>query len=228
MLPCRVVSRVVVIEGLIGVGKTTLCRILEREWGARLVLEPAEDNPFLASFYADPQRFAFPAQMFYLATRYAQQRSLRQGDLFSPLVVSDYLFAKDHLFAEMTLEGPELALYERFAGLLDETPVHPDFVVFLDAATDTILSRIARRAIDAEQVIPAAYLDDLRARYYRLWARYHHAPVYVVRTDELDYVGNPEDRARMLALIRGWVDGAPLPGSPAPLGPQPALFPRGG
>ena len=86
-------ARVVVIEGLIGVGKTTLCRILEREWGARLVLEPADDNPFLASFYADPVRFAFPAQMFYLANRYAQQQTMRQGDLFAPVVVSDYLFA---------------------------------------------------------------------------------------------------------------------------------------
>lgn len=219
--------RVVVIEGLIGVGKTTLCRILEREWGARLVLEPADDNPFLAQFYADPVHFAFPAQMFYLATRYAQQRALRQGDLFAPVVVSDYLFAKDRLFAETTLQGPELALYDRFATLLDETPVHPDFVVFLDADTDVILRRIARRAISAEQVIPAAYLDDLRERYYRLWARYTHAPVYVVRTDHVDYVGDPDARSRMLAMIRGWMEDAPVPGAPGPYlpSPGPRLFP---
>lgn len=219
-------SRVVVIEGLIGVGKTTLCRILEREWGARLVLEPADDNPFLASFYADPVRFAFPAQMFYLANRYAQQQTMRQGDLFAPVVVSDYLFAKDRLFAEKTLEGAEMALYDRFAKLLEDTPVHPDFVVFLDAATDTILERISRRNISAEQVIPADYLDDLRTRYYRLWDRYPHAPVYVVRTDDLDYVNNPDDRARMLALLRGWIDGAPIEGAPVvyPAPPPAPLF----
>ena len=219
-------SRVVVIEGLIGVGKTTLCRLLQQEWKARLVLEPADDNPFLAQFYADPVHFAFPAQMFYLATRFAQQRAMRQGDLFSSVVVSDYLFAKDRIFAEKTLAGHELALYDRFAGLLDEQPVHPDFVVFLDARTDTILRRIGRRQIAAEQGIPASYLDDLRARYYALWDRYPHAPVYVVHTDDFDYGDDPQAQARMVALLRGWVDGAPVPGAPEPYGTegQPRLF----
>lgn len=219
-------SRVVVIEGLIGVGKTTLCRLLQHEWKARLVLEPADDNPFLAQFYADPVHFAFPAQMFYLATRFAQQRVVRQGDLFAPIVVSDYLFAKDRIFAEKTLAGHELALYERIAGLLDEQPVHPDFVVFLDARTDTILRRIGRRSIDAEQAIPATYLDDLRERYYALWDRYPHAPVYVVHTDELDYVDDPDGQARMVAMVRGWVDGLPVPGAPERYGTkgQPRLF----
>ena len=224
----RGVSRLVVIEGLIGVGKTTLCRLLQAEWSARLVLEPADDNPFLARFYADPERFAFPAQMFYLANRYAQQLTLRQGHLFSPLTVCDYLMAKDALFAEMTLSGNELELYRRFAGLLNEEPVRPDFVVFLDADTEVIRSRIMRRGISAEQVIPAAYLDDLRARYYHLWASYAPAPVYVVRTDEIDYVGNAAHREYMFSLIRGWLDGQPMVGAPGPLGttPQPSLFPE--
>lgn len=219
-------SKVVVIEGLIGVGKTTLCRLLQREWQARLVLEPAEDNPFLAAFYADPEHYAFPAQMFYLATRFAQQRGLRQPDLFAPTVVCDYLFQKDRIFAEQTLSGHELALYDRFAGLLDEAPVHPDFVVFLDADTDTILRRIQRRAISAEAAIPARYLDDLRSRYYRLWDGYKHAPVYVVRTDDVDYVDDDDARAHMLALMAGWRDGRPLPGAPAPYGTvdQPRLW----
>lgn len=217
-------ARVVVIEGLIGVGKTTLCRLIQREWGARLVLEPAEDNPFLARFYADPEHFAFPAQMFYLAARYAQQRTLRQPNLFAPLTVCDYLFAKDRLFAEMTLSGPELDLYLRFAGILDETPVHPDFVVFLDAPTEVIRRRIARRAIDAEQRIPASYLDDLRERYYRLWDRWHHAPVYVVPTEELDYVNDPVARAHMLSMIDGWLRGVPHPAAPPARGRQVGLF----
>ena len=212
-------SKVVVIEGLIGVGKTTLCRLLQREWGARLVLEPADDNPFLARFYADPEHFAFPTQMFYLASRYAQQRNLRQGDLFTPVVVSDYLFEKDRLFGEMTLQGAEMELYDRFAGLLAEAPIHPDFVVFLDADTDRILSRIARRSIEAEQVIPATYLNDLRDRYYRLWARYTRAPIYIVRTDHVNYVDSAEDRAHILALVQGWLDDKPLAGAPEPYRP---------
>lgn len=219
-------SQAIVIEGLIGVGKTTLCRVLEREWGARLVLEPADDNPFLARFYADPEHFAFPAQMFYLATRYAQQRSIRQGDLFSPLVVSDYLFQKDQLFARKTLTGPELELYERFASLLEERPVNPDFVVFLDADTDVILRRINQRAISAEQAIPAAYLDDLRERYYELWDRYPHAPVYVIRTDSLDVVGDAAGRRWLLDVIQGWLRNTPHPDAPPRYGAaaQPSLF----
>ncbi len=212
------VRGLIVIEGLIGVGKTTLCRILEREWGARLVLEPAEDNPFLAEFYADPQRFAFPAQMFYLANRYAQQLQARQTSLFHPLTVCDYLMAKDGIFAEMTLGGHELTLYRRFAGLLDEEPLRPDFVVFLDSDTEVIRSRIARRGISAEQVIPAAYLDDLRARYYTLWERWDLCPVHVVRTDTLDYVSDLGARAQLLQMISGWLEGKPAPGSPPPYG----------
>lgn len=218
-------SRLVVIEGLIGVGKTTLCRILERTWGARLVLEPADHNPFLARFYSDPERFALPAQMFYLATRYTQQVGLRQGELFSPLVVADYLYEKDRLFAEMTLRGDELALYRQFADLLPERPPRPDFVLFLDADTEIIRSRIGRRGIPAEQVIPASYLDDLRARYLDLWSRYTEAPVYVLRTDAIDYVGDDEKRLAVLDMIRGWLEGTPVPGAPRPYGQSaPTLF----
>ncbi len=221
------VSRLVIIEGLIGVGKTTLCRILEREWGARLVLEPADDNPFLAQFYGDPERFALPAQMFYLATRYAQQQGIRQADLFAPFTVSDYLYAKDRLFAEMTLQGHELALYNTFAGLLPDPPPRPDLVVFLDADTEIIRSRIARRGIPAEQIIPARYLNELRDRYFRLWDTYTDTPIHVIRTDELDYVSSVEDRERLLGIIWGWLVGQPQPGAPPRYGlasAQPSLF----
>lgn len=207
-------AQIVVIEGLIGVGKTSLCRLLARERNARLVLEPADDNPFLASFYADPHRFAFPAQMFYLATRYAQQLDLRQGDLFSDLIVSDYIYAKDRLFAEETLNETELALYDRFAQLLDGGVPDPDFVLFLDAPTDVILERIQRRAISAEQVIPASYLDSLRTRYYNFWDGYDAAPVYVLPTGELNYVNDDAHAEFMLQLIDGWLAGQPHPDAP--------------
>jgi deoxyadenosine/deoxycytidine kinase len=221
-------SNYIVIEGLIGVGKTSLCRILRDELGARLVLEPAEDNPFLAAFYSDQPRFAFPAQMFYLATRYAQQADLRQGGLFEDLVVADYHFEKDQIFADLTLNGHEMDLYDRFAGLLGPNVPKPDFVVFLDSPTEIIRTRIARRAIDAEQVIEADYLDALRASYHRLWASYRDAPVYVLNTAEINYVDNPSDRKAVIEMIQGWLRGQPVPGAPASLQSerevQPSLF----
>ncbi len=209
-------SRYIVIEGLIGVGKTSLCRLLEREMGAKLVLEPVEDNPFLAAFYADQERFAFPTQMFYFATRYAQQMDLHQPELFKRLIVSDYLYAKDRLFAELTLSETELALYDRFASLLAGNITTPDFVLFLDAPTRVVQQRIQRRAIESEQRIPASYLEALRERYYALWDRYDRSPVYVLDTTQIDYISDPAGKQWMLDLVRGLLDGDPIPGTPAP------------
>ncbi len=209
-------ARFFVIEGLIGVGKTSLCRLVERERSARLVLEPCDDNPFLASFYADAERFAFPTQMFYLASRFSQQMNLKQGDLFTDLIVSDYLWEKDRLFAEQTLQGNELALYDRFANLLVGAIPAPEFVLFLDAPTEVITERIQRRAIDAEQIIEASYLDELRDRYYRLWDRFDESPIYVMNTANVNYVDDANAQAHMLAMIDGWLQGQPIPGSPAP------------
>ena len=207
------------IEGLIGVGKTSLCRILEADRQARLVLEPCEDNPFLASFYGDRERFAFPAQMFYLASRFSQQMNLRQLDLFSDLIVSDYLWEKDHLFAEETLKGHEKELYDRFSGLLQGSIEQPDFVVFLDSPTDVVRQRITRRSREGEDVIGADYLDSLRDRYYNLWAQYRAAPVYVIDTSQIHYVDSDEDKEYMLRLIDGWIAGHPISGAPAPYQP---------
>ncbi|MDP6932780.1 MAG: deoxynucleoside kinase [Myxococcota bacterium] len=209
-------SSFIVIEGLIGVGKTSLCRLLHRELKARLVLEPAKDNPFLANFYADRDRYAFPAQMFYLATRFAQYSDLMQTKLFSDLVVADYLFEKDQLFARHTLIDHELALYQRFADLLGDKVPCPDFILFLDAPTEVIQERIARRAIDAEQVIEPGYLDTLRERYFELWTEWEGCPIYVLDTSSIDYVDSVSDQQWMLEVIRGWLDGKPLAGAPQP------------
>ena len=209
-------AQFVAIEGLIGVGKTSLCRILETERSARLVLEPCDDNPFLASFYADPDRFAFPAQMFYLASRFSQQMNLRQLDLFSDLIVSDYLWEKDRLFAEETLVGDEMSLYDRFSSLLQGSIEEPDFVLFLDSPTEVVQDRIARRSREGEDVIGEEYLDSLRDRYYQLWARYTAAPVYVIDTSEIHYVDSEEDKDYMLRLVDGWLSGRPIAGAPTP------------
>jgi deoxyadenosine/deoxycytidine kinase len=209
-------AKFIVIEGLIGVGKTSLCRLVEKAWNARLVLEPCERNPFLSSFYEDPQRFAFPTQMFYLASRYMQQLELGQHHLFDEVIVADYLFAKDRLFAEVTLNQDEIDLYDRFAGLLKGGVAKPDFVVFLEAPISIILERIRRRAIGSEQVIQAEYLEQLKERYYRLWARFDACPIYVLDTSHLNYVDDPNDAEHVLSLIRGWLDEAPVPNAPRP------------
>lgn len=196
------------VEGLIGAGKTTLCRLLAREWNASLVLEPAEDNPFLEPYYADPHRFAFPVQMFYLVNRWRQQDGIRQGELFQELVVSDYLFAKDRLFAEKTLDERELELYDRFAGALGESAPLPDLVVYLQAPTEVLMQRIARRQAPGEERITPEYLEDLRERYGRLWAHWTACPVLRLDNQDMNYADDPAGRQRVLDLIRSALYGA--------------------
>lgn len=213
-------SRFIVIEGLIGVGKTSLCRLLEANRNAELVLEPAEDNPFLGHFYSDPKRFAFPAQMFYLASRSQQQNNLRQNRLFTDLLVADYLFEKDRLFAEQTLDGEEMELYDTFANLLSQNVSTPDFILFLDAPTEVVLNRINRRGIDAEQQIEPTYLNELRSRYYRLWKTYTKAPIYILDTTSINYIDDENGQETILKMIDGWLEGQPIPGAPEPYSPE--------
>jgi len=189
--------------------------------GASLVLEPCDDNPFLTAFYEERDRYAFPAQMFYLATRYSQQMNLRQPGLFSDLVVSDYLFAKDRIFAEQTLEGDEMALYDRFASLLDGSIPRPEFVLFLDSPTDVVLSRIAGRDRTNEGLIEPAYLDQLRERYMSLWGRYKGAPVYILDTSTLHYVNDEAAKDQVIAMIQGWLNGTPTKDAPQAYHPVP-------
>lgn len=223
--------RYVVVEGLIGVGKTTLCRLLERERGAELFLEPAATNPFLEPFYRDPERFAFPVQMFYLINRWRQQTAIRQGDLFTPLVVSDYLFEKDRLFAEKTLPPAELELYDRFAGALGEQTPTPDLLVFLDAPTEVILERIERRRAPGEEVIQPAYLDDLRERYLELLGGWRGCPVLRLDNRDMNYADDEGAQMRLLSWIDTALAGEPLPpeapGSISDREVQPSLFDRG-
>lgn len=209
-----ILSKYFVVEGLIGVGKTSLCRLMERIRGAKLVLEPCVENPFLADFYADPKHYAFPAQMFYLASRYQQQLTLTQNTKADDLMVADYLFDKDRLFAEQTLNPSEMSLYNRFAGLLGHHVTVPDFILFLDAPTDIIQKRIARRSIQAEQVIEASYLNSLRERYYRLWDSWTQCPVYVIDTTAMNYVDDPKQAAFMNRMIEGYLEGTPIPNAP--------------
>src|SRR5438093_12250618 len=160
-------NRYIVVEGVIGVGKTSLARLLSERLKSRLVLEEVEENPFLKDFYQDRARYAFQTQMHFLFSRYQQQRGLRQRELFSERLVSDYLFQKDRIFASLNLSDRELALYERLVGWLELDVMRPDVVVYLQAQPDTLMNRITRRARPYERAMERAYIRELSQAYNR-------------------------------------------------------------
>lgn len=193
--------RYIAVEGPIGVGKSTLSAALAEEYGARLVSEPVEDNPFLARFYEDPDRYAMTAQLSFLVERYRQQQELVQMDLFQQATVSDYIFAKDKVFAELTLGPDELALYERIYGLLDARIRKPDLVVFLDAETEVLLRRLRKRNRPYEKRIGREYLEKVAEAYRRFFHGYRDTPLLVVHSSEIDFVENGGQRADLFREI---------------------------
>jgi deoxyadenosine/deoxycytidine kinase len=190
-------SRYIAIEGPIGVGKTSLARRLALELDGELVLEEAGANPFLERFYQDPRGGALPAQLFFMFQRVRQLEQLMQADMFSDLRISDFLLAKDRLFAEVTLDRDEFALYDKVFEQLDFSPPAPDLVVYLQAPVDTLLYRIARRGIGYEQGIQRRYLERLADAYSRYFHQYNESPLLIVNAATIDPVNN-EDHFQML------------------------------
>jgi len=207
-------NRYIVIEGVIGVGKTSLSRLLSERLAARLVLEEVEENPFLKDFYRDRTRYAFQTQMHFLFSRYQQQRSLRQLELFSERLVADYLFQKDRIFASLNLQERELALYERLVGWLELDVMKPDVVVYLQASPDTLMERIARRGRSFEREMDREYIKSLNEAYNHFFFHYVEAPLLVVNTNRIDFVNNPDDfedlEKRILSHRQGTVYYAPI------------------
>ncbi len=185
--------RYVVVEGPIGVGKSTLTRLLIERLNGRGVFEVVEENPFLASFYSDRDKYAFQTQLFFLLSRFKQQQELFQEDLFKQLLVSDYLFAKDRIFATITLDPNELALYERVYENLGPRVRKPDLVIYLRARIDVLLSRIKKRGREFERRFDTAYLEELCSTYNDFFFRYDDTPLLVVDTSEIDFVANSAD-----------------------------------
>jgi deoxyguanosine kinase len=183
--------RYIVIEGPIGVGKTTLVEKLARRMEARVVLEIFEENPFLASFYKDRARFAFQTEMFFLLSRYQQQESFAQTDLFSRMTLSDYLFVKCRLFAGLTLTDHELSLYDRIYTILTAQVAQPDLVIYLHAPLETLLGRIQRRGRSYEQDMDPDYLDRLRSLYHNFFSHYEGSPLLAVDTSEVNFADDP-------------------------------------
>jgi len=190
-----------VVEGPIGVGKTSLARRLAKSFGSELVLEQGEDNPFLERFYRNPRAAAFQTQLYFLFQRSRQIQELRQADLFERVRVADYLLDKDRLFARLTLDDEEFALYEQVYSRLAIDAPKPDLVVYLQAPVDVLLERISRRGIHYEQVIERRYLERLVESYSRFFLEYDVAPVLMVNASEIDLVGSSADYASLLREV---------------------------
>ncbi len=198
MLPWRYI----VVEGVIGVGKTSLSKLLSTRTEGRLNLEVVEENPFLSNFYLDRSTFAFQTQIFFLLSRFRQQQELFQNELFSNTLISDYLFAKDRIFANLNLGDDELALYNQLATILEQRVRKPDLVIYLQARTDVLLQRINWRGRSYEQNMDASYLDALNGAYSYFFHHYKDAPLLVVNTDNLDFVNVPQDFDLLFDQIR--------------------------
>ncbi len=183
----------VAIEGVIGAGKTTLATLLSKAWGAHLKLEVVEENPFLAKFYSDMRGYAFQTQLFFLLSRHKQQLELKQFDLFMERVVSDYLFAKDRIFANLTLDDNELALYTRLADMVERDIPRPDVVVYLQASTEVLMERIHKRGREFERDMSKDYIGALNEAYNYFFFHYDDTPLIVVNTNDIDFVENTSD-----------------------------------
>lgn len=191
----------IVVEGPIGVGKTSLAKRLAESFETDLLLEGADENPFLEGFYQDPRSGALPAQLFFLFQRVRQIEAMRQADMFQPVRVADFLMEKDRLFAELTLGTEELKLYEQvYAHVTVDAPV-PDLVVYLQAPEDVLLKRISRRGIRYERKIDAEYLRKLSEAYSRLFLNYDDAPLLIVNTASINLVDNDDEYRALLEQI---------------------------
>jgi deoxyguanosine kinase len=181
----------VAVEGPIGVGKTTLLERLSARLNARQVREVVEENPFLPLFYRDRERYAFQTQIFFLMSRFKQQTELLQTDLFRPSILADYHLLKDRIFARLTLEADELALYERVYSSLESQILKPDVLIYLHAPLPVLLDRIARRGRPFEQDMDRAYLTELSQAYQAYFARYMDTPILRLDNTHVNYADDP-------------------------------------
>jgi deoxyadenosine/deoxycytidine kinase len=197
----------IVIEGPIGVGKTSLARRLAQTFESDLLLEGADENPFLERFYQDPRSGALPAQLFFLFQRARQLQAMRQADMFQPVRVADFLMEKDRLFAELTLDADELKLYDQIYNHLAVEPPVPDLVIYLQAPEEVLLKRIARRGKHYERRIDGRFLRRLTDAYTRLFHFYDRAPLLIVNAANIDLVDNEHDYLALLEQIKATTSG---------------------
>ena len=190
------------IEGVIGAGKTSLCELLAQRWNGRLILEEVNGNPFLTSFYQDRSSFAFQTQVWFLLSRYRQlSETVAQQDLFHRVTISDYMFAKDRIFANVNLGDDELRLYDHIASLLETRVPRADAVVYLQASNDVLMRRIAKRGRSFEFNIDPSYIGLLNEAYNHFFFHYTHSPLLVINTDEIDFVNDSGDLEEIVEQI---------------------------
>ena len=194
-------ARYIAVEGPIGVGKTALATALADRFGGRTVLGAVEENPFLGPFYQDPRKYAFQAQLFFLLSRFQQQQELFQQDLFSQVTVSDYLFAKDRIFASLTLDPNELALYDKVWEVMGPRAVRPDLVVYLQARLEVLAARVKKRGRDFERHLDSGYLDALSKAYSDFFFHYEETPLLVVNSSDID-LESEADLQPLMEVIR--------------------------
>lgn len=193
--------RYIVVEGPIGVGKTSLAQRLAESFASELILEQPEENPFLERFYRNPRYAALPTQLFFLLQRARQVEQLRQSDMFSPVRIADFLVDKDRLFAELNLDANELKLYEQVAENLSLDPPQPDLVIYLQAPAQVLMRRIASRGVAYEQLIDLEYLERLGEAYAKFFYDYAAAPLLIVNAASIDPVHRDADYQELLRTI---------------------------
>ena len=197
----------IAVEGGIGVGKTSLSKILSSKLQSKLVLEEFEENPFLTEFYKDPQRYAFQTQLFFLLSRYRQQADLQQIDMFTKSIISDYMFMKDRIFASLNLSDKEMPLYNNVANILEKTMIYPDLIIFLQSDTERLMENIKKRGRGYESNIDANYIDALNQIYNEFFFRYDKSPLLIINTNDIDFVNDSNDLDEILSIIQKPING---------------------
>ena len=191
----------VIVEGVIGAGKTTLAQITANRYGARLITERPDENPFLEKFYSDRPRWAFQTQLSYLASRFRQQQELLKRDLFHQIMVSDYSFDKDRIIAPINLSGDELQLYETLYSLMQPTTPVPDLVVYLQQSTERLMANIRKRGRSYETTMEESYISALNDAYNNYFFHYTSSPLLIVNATNLDFVEHAEDLNELMRQI---------------------------
>ena len=193
--------RFIAVEGSIGAGKTSLVNLLGEQYGARVILEDNDTNPFIAKFYEDQEAYSFQTQIFFLLNRFNQYQELAQRDLFNSVVVIDYLFQRDKVFAQLNLEDHEYRLYEQIFNLIGPKAPKPDLVIFLQANTEVLLKRVSKRGRDYEAFMDPDYLDSVNKAFNNFFFYYSETPLLVINTNEIDFVEKKCDLEELINKV---------------------------